>query len=158
MTNLDPTLPENPLVTGALSYLPNYINKELIKSTTVVAPDNSRTIHYFNRNVDSTYYDKEVARQYYSTAVSPTLLRQTVTTYSDVIDGDGVSAIRIGTAYIFNESQKSMAYIPVIANQVTTNYLTDGNDVFTTTYLDYNAHGIATKFSEQYGENVKYTL
>jgi RHS repeat-associated protein len=108
------------------------------KSTTVVAPDASKTIHYFNRDFTSHFENKEFATDYYNVDEGTLLQR---------IERSFVVGTGVGYSDIDKENTYATRYQALLSQNKVTLYNTSGSGAKTyiTDHSNFNLYGVPEK-------------
>ncbi|PYE30151.1 hypothetical protein DFP83_1251, partial [Idiomarina fontislapidosi] len=110
------------------------------KTTKVIAPDGSVSVHYINRDYSSYFEGQEFATQYYDTD-GTTLQKSLLNSYTV---GTGV-----GFAELERENVKPIRYRAALATQVVAMSTPSGQESrYTTAYGDYDVYGNARKITQ----------
>jgi RHS repeat-associated protein len=142
-TNVDLSYPQG---------LPATASARNSKTTTVIAPDGSKTVHFFNRDYSSALEGKETAVDQYDTDAT-TLLSRMEMTYQQ-------QGNRLGFTRIDDDNVLPNEYRVNLTKQEQYLYTTGGAEKYTKVYSQFDVHGVPSKVREYntFSANQRYTL
>jgi YD repeat-containing protein len=130
---------------------PATANARNSKITTVVAPDGSKTVHFFNRDYSSAAEGKETAVDQYDTD-GTTLLSRNETTWQQ--------GSLLGFTRIDDDNARPHEYRVNLTKQEQYFYTTGGTEKYTKLYSQFDVHGMPSKLREynNFSTSQRYTL
>jgi hypothetical protein len=142
-TNVDLSYPQG---------LPATASARNSKTTTVIAPDGSKTVHFFNRDYSSALEGKATAVDQYDTD-GATLLSRNEMTYQQ-------QGNRLGFTRIDDDNVLPHEYRVNLTKQEQYFYTTGGTEKYTKIYSQFDVHGVPSKLREynNFSGNQRYTL
>jgi RHS repeat-associated protein len=136
---------------ASLSYYPSaYLNSLDYKSTTVNAPDGSKTIYFHNRDYTSSLDGKNIVTEYYDTN-GISLLKRRINNY--------VIGAFVGSAILEFVNTKPIDYRVNLIRSTTEMHKAGVNKIYYVDYSSFNAYGVPQITYEHnlFNSNKRYT-